>query len=75
MRITMMCLESQTDPVRVFSWCDTADGTNCRICLRIVALEHPVQTLQLNTRLSNKSWVSYMVTRKSRSKVIVTDTR
>ena len=22
-----------------------------------IALEHPVQTLQLNTRLSNKSWV------------------
>ena len=27
--------------------------------MRTVVLEHPVQTLQLNTRLSNKSWVGY----------------
>jgi hypothetical protein len=26
-----------------------------------IALEHPVQTLQLNTRLSNKSWARFIV--------------
>jgi hypothetical protein len=30
------------------------------LCVSITALEHPMQTLQLNTRLSNKSWVRFI---------------
>ena len=61
MRITMCVRKAERILCVLFSFiymvCHAIGWANYR--MHIEVLEHPVQTLQLNTRLSNKSWVGY----------------
>lgn len=43
---------------RVIRWSSLDANSYFFFLLSLVATEHPIQTLQLNTRLSDKSWVS-----------------
>ena len=67
MRITTMSLGSRMVLVRISFVCLLCEvvGEGLMGFLSVVALEHPVQTLQLNTRLSNKSWVRFFIAKLS----------